>query len=127
VAQQANPYLEQQAATATPAELTAMLYAGAVARVTAAIELLEAGDHNEARARLLRTQEIVLELRCSLDHDAGGAIAANFDRLYDFAYRRLVKAVVDRDPRAASDALGVLSSMRDTWREACLAQAAVGA
>ena len=127
MAQQANPYLEQQASTATPAELTAMLYAGAVARVTAAIDLLNDGDHNEARARLLRTQEIVLELRCSLDHEAGGQIAANLDRLYDFAYRRLVRAVVDRDPGAASDALGVLVSMRDAWREACLSQAAVGA
>jgi flagellar secretion chaperone FliS len=127
VVQQANPYLEQQAATATPAELTAMLYSGAVARVTAAIELLREGDHAEARARLLRTQEILLELRCSLDHEAGGQIAANLDRLYDFAYRKLVRAVVDRDTAPASEALEVLVMMRDTWREACLAPAPVGA
>jgi flagellar secretion chaperone FliS len=115
-----NPYLEQQAATATPAELTAMLYSGAVARVMAALELLAEGDHEGARSRLLRTQEIVLELRCSLDHDAGGAIAANLDRLYDFAYTRLVRAVVDRDAKPAEDALSVLVSLRDAWREACL-------
>jgi flagellar protein FliS len=122
-----NPYLEQQASTATPAELISMLYAGAVARVTAAIDLLRDGDYGEARARLLRTQEIILELRCSLDHRAGGEVAANLDRLYDFSYRRLVAAVVDRDPAPASDALGVLVTLRDAWREACLVPAVVGA
>jgi flagellar secretion chaperone FliS len=127
VALSANPYLEQQAATATPAELTAMLYSGAVSRVMAAIELLGEGDHEGARTRLLRTQEIVLELRCSLDHDAGGQIAANLDRLYDFTYTRLVRAVVHRDAAAASEALAVLVSMRDAWREACLAPAPVTA
>jgi flagellar protein FliS len=121
-----NPYLEQQASTATPAELISMLYAGAVARVTAAIDLLRDGDYDEARARLLRTQEIILELRCSLDHRAGGEVAANLDRLYDFSYRRLVSAVVDRDPAPASDALGVLVTLRDAWREACLVPAVVG-
>jgi flagellar protein FliS len=127
VLQPANPYLEQQAATATPAELTAMLYSGAVARVLAAIDMLNERDYEGARARLLRTQEIVLELRCALDHDAGGQIAANLDRLYDFAYNKLVRAVVDRDPAPASEALTVLVSMRDAWREACVASAAVGA
>jgi flagellar protein FliS len=127
VALSANPYLEQQAATATPAELTAMLYSGAVSRVMAAIEMLGEGDVDGARSRLLRTQEIVLELRCSLDHDAGGQIAANLDRLYDFTYTRLVRAVVERDVKAAQDALDVLVSMRDAWREACLAAAPVGA
>ena len=104
-----------------------MLYAGAVARVTAAIELLRDGDYDEARARLLRTQEIILELRCSLDHTAGGDVAANLDRLYDFAYQRLVSAVVGRDPALAADALGVLVTLRDAWREACLMPSAVGA
>jgi flagellar protein FliS len=127
VVQPANPYLEQQAATATPAELTAMLYSGAVARVLAAIDLLGEGDVDGARTRLLRTQEIVLELRCSLDHAAGGEIAANLDRLYDFAYHKLVRAVVDRDAAAASEALTVLVSLRDAWREACLAPTAAGA
>jgi flagellar protein FliS len=121
VAQPANPYLEQQAATATPAELTAMLYSGAVARVLAAMEMLNERDYEGARARLLRTQEIVLELRCSLDHGAGGQIAANLDRLYDFAYHKLIRAVVDRDAAPASEALTVLVSLRDAWREACLA------
>jgi flagellar protein FliS len=122
-----NPYLEQQAATATPAELTAMLYSGAVARVMAAIDLMDEGDHAGARERLLRAQEIVLELRCALDHEGGGAIAANLDRLYDFAYTRLVRAVVDRDTKPAGEALGVLVSMRDAWREACLVAAPVSA
>jgi flagellar protein FliS len=127
VVQPANPYLEQQAATATPAELTAMLYGGAVARVMAAIDLLREGDVDGARTRLLRTQEIVLELRCSLDHAAGGEVARNLDRLYDFVYHKLVRAVVDRDAIAASEALTVLVSLRDAWREACLAPTAVGA
>ena len=115
-----DEYLRQQVETATPAMLTAMLYNAAVAKTRRAILDLDEGNGLDARTALIRAQEIVLELRTSLDHGAGGEIAANLDRLYEFTYRRLLDASVHRDTSAANDALLVLTDLRDAWEQACL-------
>ncbi len=116
----ANRYLEQQIATATPAMLTAMLFDGLVASALRAMDALEAGAASDARRSLLRAQEIVLELRSSLDHAAGGDLARNLDRLYEFIYHKLVTASVGNDIAGLRVAVDIASSLRDTWREACV-------
>jgi flagellar protein FliS len=116
----ANRYLEQQIATATPAMLTAMLFDGLVASALRAMDALETGDAAKARGSLLRAQEIVLELRSSLDHAAGGDLARNLDRLYEFIYHKLVKASVGNDIAGLRVAVDIASSLRDSWREACV-------
>jgi flagellar protein FliS len=115
-----DPYLVQQITTATPAMLTAMLFDAAVAATQRAIEHLEGGRPQEARRHLIKAQEIVLELRTALDHDAGGELAGNLERIYDFVYRQLVAASVRGEARAARDAHGILADLRDTWRAACV-------
>jgi flagellar protein FliS len=115
-----DQYLEQQVATATPAELILMLYNGAITRTTSAIETLDGGDVTAARPALIRAQDIVMELRCSLDHTVGGEIARNLDRLYDFAWGRLMVASTRADAGAAREAVDVLVTLRDAWREACV-------
>lgn len=122
-----DEYLRQQVETATPAMLTAMLYNAAVAKTRRAILDLDEGNSLDARTALIRAQEIVLELRTSLDHGAGGEIAANLDRLYEFTYRRLLDASVHRDASAANDALLVLTDLRDAWEQACLMPATTSA
>jgi flagellar protein FliS len=119
----ANRYLEQQIATATPAMLTAMLFDGLVASALRAVDALEAGEASTARRSLLRAQEIVLELRSSLNHDAGGELSRNLDRLYEFVYHKLVKASMGDDLAGLRAAIDIVSSLRDSWREACVDRA----
>ena len=116
----ANRYLEQQISTATPAMLTAMLFDGLVASALRAVDALEAGQAATARRSLLRAQEIVLELRSSLNHDAGGELSRNLDRLYEFVYHKLIKASVSNDLAGLRAAIDIVSSLRDSWREACV-------
>jgi flagellar protein FliS len=116
----ANRYLEQQISTATPAMLTAMLFDGLVANSLRALDALEAGNATNGRRSLLRAQEIVLELRSSLNHEAGGELSRNLDRLYEFIYHKLVKASVGKDPTGLRVAIDIASSLRDSWREACV-------
>jgi flagellar protein FliS len=116
----ANRYLEQQISTATPAMLTAMLFDGLVASALRAVDALEAGQASTARRSLLRAQEIVLELRSSLNHAAGGELSRNLDRLYEFVYHKLIKASVSNDLAGLRAAIDIVSSLRDTWREACV-------
>jgi flagellar protein FliS len=116
-----DQYLLQQVETATPAMLTLMLFNAAVAKTQRSTFDIEAGDFHEARQALMNAQEIVLELRFTLNHEAGGEIARNLDRLYQFTYSKLLHASIHRDASAAADALKVLVDLRDGWEQACLA------
>lgn len=115
-----DPYFVQQVTTATPAMLTAMLFDAAVANTQIAIDHLDEARAQQARRFLIKAQEIVLELRTSLDHDAGGELAGNLERLYDFVYRQLIAASIRGEVRAARDAHAILADLRDTWRTACV-------
>ena len=115
-----DPYLVQQVATASKAMLTSMLFNAAVANTQRAIVHLDEARPQPARRFLIKAQEIVLELRTSLDHEAGGEIAANLERIYDFVYRQLIAASVRGEVRAARDAEQILSDLRDTWQAACV-------
>lgn len=123
----AGQYLADKVATATPAQLTGMLYDGAVGALRGAIRLQEAGDWQGALPRSLKAQRIVLELRESLDHAAGGELAANLYRLYTWAHACLLRANSERDVAATRDALDVLEPLAAAWREGVLGVAPVPA
>ena len=116
----ANRYLEQQIATATPAMLTSMLFDALVANSSRAIDLFEAGDKISGRRWLIRAQEIVIELRFSLDAERGGDLARNLDRIYDFAYQQLLSASSNGDPSPVRVAVELITPLRESWRAACV-------
>ena len=116
----ANRYLEQQVATASPAMLTAMLFDALVANSLRAIDLFEAGDRITGRRWLIRAQEIVIELRCSLDTERGGELARNLDRMYDFVYHKLLAASSAGDPAPVRVAIEIVTPLRASWRAACV-------
>jgi flagellar secretion chaperone FliS len=126
-----NAYLEQSIQTASPARLVLALYDGAIGAVERAAEALapsgahtalhlEAASSNEiAHRQLVKAQNILTELRYSLDHDRGGAIAANLDALYSWCLARLLDANVAKDPSGLPPVQKVLGDLRDAWFTAC--------
>lgn len=119
----ADRYLVERVLTASPAELTAMLYDALSAGVRGAITRLEAGNRADALPRIQKAQDILLELRCTLDSSAG-PLAGQLDALYTFAWRRLLDASLSGDPVPAREAFDVVEPLRAVWRQACLQRAA---
>lgn len=119
----ADHYLTERVMTASPAELTAMLYDAAVGAVKVAIRLQEAGDAVAARPRLQKAQDIVLELRTTLN-PAAGELAKNLNALYTWCWQLLLQAGTRGDTAKARDALAVLEPLQQAWRDSCLARAA---
>ena len=115
----ADHYLAQRVNTASPAELTAMLYDALCANIRGAIARIEAGAPLEATPKLIKAQDILLELRSTLNKDAG-ELADRLDALYTFAWRRLLDASVQRKAKPAREALDVVDPIRTAWREACV-------
>jgi flagellar protein FliS len=103
------------AVEAEPHQLISMLMDGALERLLSAKGCIERGDLVAKAALLHRVGAIVDELRCSLDHSAGGSIAANLDRLYEYMTRRVLNANLKNDVGAIDEVVKLLREVRDAW------------
>lgn len=101
--------------TASPAELTLMLYEGAIKFNNIAIMALEEGNVEKVHLNIVKVENIILELRSTLNHKY--PVAEDFDRVYEYIYRCLVDANVKKDKAILEEALGYIREMRDTWKE----------
>ncbi len=114
-------YLEMEIATARPEALVARLLQRTLDKVR---EALARGD-GVARMRALgQAIDILAELRRALDLQAGGELAANLDRLYEFAADRLMRAGVTRESGALEDALRALEPIVEAFATIAVAQPA---
>ncbi len=113
-----NPYEEYQrnkVLTATPAELTLMLYEGAIKFCNIAIMAIENNDMEKAHVNIMKTQRIIEEFRNTLDRKY--SVAEDFDRIYVYVLRRLFDANIKKDKEILEEVNGHLRSLRDTWKE----------
>ena len=101
--------------TASPAELTLMLYEGAIKFCNKAIYAIENNDIEARNLNFKKAQKIITELRVTLDFKY--PVAKDFDRVYDYIYGRLVDANIQCDVTIAEEATRYIREMRDTWKE----------
>lgn len=111
----AMAYKNNSIQTASPAELTLMLYEGAIKFSNIAIMAIEKGDIQKAHDNIVKTENIIMEFRSTLDHKY--PVWEDFDRVYDYIYRRLVEANMKKDKEILEEALGYIREMRDTWKD----------
>ena len=110
-----NMYQRNAILTASPAELTLMLYEGAIKFCNIALIGLEKNDIEKVNVNLKKAQAIISELRATLDRKY--PVWEDFERVYEYIYRRLVEANIQKDPEVVEDALKYIREMRDTWKE----------
>ena len=113
-----NPYAQynnSKILTASPAELTLMLYEGAIKFCNIAIMGIEQNDIAKAHANIMKTQRIIEEFRNTLDHKY--PVWEDFDRVYVYILQRLFEANVKKDKEILEEVNTHLRSMRDTWKE----------
>ncbi|RRD95925.1 flagellar export chaperone FliS [Clostridiales bacterium COT073_COT-073] len=116
---QNNPYAKiknNSIMTATPAELTLMLYEGAIKFGNQAVSAIQDKEIPEAHRLIIRVQDIIDELRGTLNFDY--PIAAEMDRLYEFISYTLIEANMEKDAEKLETALSLIRDFRDTWKEA---------
>lgn len=101
--------------TATPADLTLMLYEGAIKFCNIAIMAIEEKDLKKAHENIMKAEKIIVEFRSSLDHKY--PVAKDFDLVYDYVYRRLIEANIKKDKEIIEEVLEHLRGMRDTWKD----------
>ena len=112
---QTNPYLRTKVLTASPEQLRLMLFDGAIKFCRQARHCLGQTDYEGMYNALVRAQRIMLELSTSLDHAADPQLCQRLAALYDYIYRRLVDANIERDAAAIDEALELIEYERETW------------
>ncbi len=110
-----NAYQRNAIMTASPAELTLMLYDGAIKFCNIARTAIENKDIEKANTNIKKARAIIFELRITLDHKY--PVWEDFDRVYEYIYDRLLEANMQKDADILDDALKYIREMRDTWKE----------
>lgn len=110
-----STYQNSKVMTASPGELTLMLYEGAIKFCNIAIMGMEQKDIQKTHDNILKTQNIITEFRSTLDFKY--PIAKEFDVIYEYMYHRLIEANMKKDSNILEEVLTHLRTMRDTWKE----------
>lgn len=108
-------YNNSKIMTASPAELTLMLYEGAIKFCNIAIVAVEKKEIEKAHINIQKVGRIIDYFRQTLDMRY--AVAEDFERVYAYLSHRLVEANVKKDKEILEEINTHLRSMRDTWKE----------
>lgn len=108
-------YNNSKIMTASPAELSLMLYEGAIKFCNIAIMGIEQNDIEKAHTNIVKTENIIEEFRATLNHKYSSA--EDFENIYKYIYNRLIEANIKKDKEILEEVLGHLRGLRDTWKE----------
>lgn len=108
-------YNRSKILTASPAELTLMLYEGAIKFCNIAIDALEKKDIQKAHTNIVKVENIIDYLRQTLDMKY--PVAQDFERMYVYLGDRLIEGNLKKDQEILEEINAHLRSIRDTWKE----------
>ncbi|NLY43710.1 MAG: flagellar export chaperone FliS [Clostridiaceae bacterium] len=112
----ANHYLENAVMTATPEELTLMLYDGAIKFMNQAVVHIQMKNIQGAHNAIIRAQDIFSELMSSLNMEY--EVSKGLYSLYDFIYSSLIQANLSKDAEQIREMISLTRELRETWAQA---------
>lgn len=110
-----SQYNNSRILTASPAELTLLLYEGAIKFGNIAILKMEQKDIQGAHNNIVRVEKIIDYLRETLDMKY--PVAQDFENIYVYLSRRLMDVMASKDPVIMEEIVTHLRSVRDNWKE----------
>lgn len=114
-----NPYQAYQqnsVMTASPEELTLMLYNGCLKFIKLAKKAMQDKQFEEKNKNLLKAQAIIQELRSTLNPDI--TLSKELEQLYEYQYNTLVEANMKNDETMLDAVLADVAELRNTWKQA---------
>ncbi|MFZ0368804.1 MAG: flagellar export chaperone FliS [Halobacillus sp.] len=111
-------YQNNSVETASPGELTLMLYNGCLKFIKTAKKAIENHDIEKKNTNIQKAQKIIRELMVTMDQDY--EVAKDIMPLYDYMNRRLMEANITNDLGILEEVQGLTEEFRDTWKEVIL-------
>jgi flagellar secretion chaperone FliS len=100
---------------ADPHKLIALLFTGASERIRRAEASMSSGNMALKGKAIGEACAIIGHLNGSLDHEAGGVMAANLSALYDYVVRLLTEANLHNDAGKLGEALQLIGEIDAAW------------
>ena len=110
-------YTQAQVTSVDQKQLLLLMFDGGLKFLGLTREALAAGDALGFANSLSRAQAIVSELLSTLDHKAGGTIATDLTRLYEFMLLHLTEANAKRSVRHVDEVRRVFAIIAGAYRE----------
>lgn len=110
-----NAYKQNSVTTASPGELTLMLYNGCLKFLGKTKTAMVEKKVEEKNYNIQRAQAIIAELMSTLNMDYD--ISKQVLPLYEYINRRLVEANIKNDVAIVEEVEGLVTEFRDTWKE----------
>ncbi|WP_100405448.1 flagellar export chaperone FliS [Bacillus solitudinis] len=108
-------YKQNAMNTASPGELTLMLYNGCLKFIKQAKLAIDENDIEKRNVNITKAQNIIRELMVTLKADT--ELGMNMLRMYDFILSRLIDANVQNERKMLEEAEELVIEFRDTWKE----------
>ncbi|ALF08741.1 flagellar export chaperone FliS [Parageobacillus thermoglucosidasius] len=108
-------YKQNSVSTASPGELTLMLYNGCLKFLNKAKQAMREGNIQERNTNLQKAQRIIQELMATLNQKY--EIAKQMMIMYEYMNRRLIEANIKNDISIVEEVEGFVAEFRDTWEE----------
>lgn len=112
-----NNYLKNQVMSASPNKLIEMLLEGAIKKIRMAKVAIESQKYSQANEQLIRAQDIVMELRYSINEEVESSIPGDLIALYDYMYNQLVTANIEHDVERLDEVQHLLTELLETWQQ----------
>ena len=109
-----DAYKKVNVETASQGKLIVMLFNGAIQRAEEAKRQIASKRPEGVHKNLVRAQDIVAELRSSLNMEMG-EVARNLDRIYEYAQHLLIKANIRKETGPVDECIAHLIELRDMW------------
>ena len=113
-------YRKTNITTSDPVRLIIMCYEGVIDNLKLAKEKIKEKDYEKKAKAIIKAQDIINELICSLNFEKGGEIARNLRSLYGYMLKRILYADVNRDMGAIDEVIGMLNELLSAWQEVAL-------
>ncbi len=110
-----NPYISDTVSTASPQRLLVMLYDRLVLDLSRAELAITSHDHNGAHGALVHAQDIVIELRATLDLEIWPQ-GQQLGMIYDYVLDLMVDANLRKDAAPVSECKMLIEPIHDAWR-----------
>jgi len=111
----AAAYQNSKVLTASGADLTLMLYEGAIKFCNIALMAMEKNDIAKVNVNIQKAEKVITELQVTLDRRY--PVANDFDNVYKYIQGKLFQANIKKDPELLEEALKQIRDMRDIWKQ----------
>lgn len=113
-----NKYKQTSVTTSNRGQILLLLYEGCIRFCKQAIEATKAKNYAEKGKFILKIQDIINELTVTLDHNQGGEISKELERLYNYMIEQITEANIKNDPKPLEIVLKLLETLHEGWKGA---------